>query len=338
MVPSRATQRLSSVGREGTHTMSPYSVFKCSFDEFVGEKMVSSSYSFTILGLSNPRVFLISVIVLFVSACLLFNSSRTLLIDSCIFSIFFSRFLIIFTIIILNSFSGSLLISSSFVWTYVFLVCSFICLVFLYLFIIFFNLLCLGSLFLRLQGWIWRRQWRGLVGYSPWGLEESDTAERLHFPFSLSCIGQGNVNPLQCSCLENPRDRGAWWAANYGVAQSQTWLTRLSSSSSSKVEFFLLCGFCPPKVGPVVCVSFIEGEICAEFLFVCFSSGGQGWVRSSSCLLMFGFVFLFYLLFRWGVLHRVLLVVGWCQVWYSSSFPHVRFYYLILPRISSLVV
>ena len=56
--------------------------------------------------------------------------------------------------------------------------------------------------------------------------------ERLHFDFSLSCIGEGNGNPLQCSCLENPRDAGAWWAAVYGVAQSQTRLKRLSSSSS----------------------------------------------------------------------------------------------------------
>ena len=50
---------------------------------------------------------------------------------------------------------------------------------------------------------------------------------------SLSCIGEGNGNPLQCSCLENPRDGGAWWAAVYGVAQTRTWLKRLSSSSSS---------------------------------------------------------------------------------------------------------
>ncbi|CAI9166627.1 unnamed protein product [Rangifer tarandus platyrhynchus] len=57
--------------------------------------------------------------------------------------------------------------------------------------------------------------------------------ERLHFHFSLSCIGEGNGNPLQCSCLENPRDGGAWWAAIYGVAQSQTRWKRLSSSSSS---------------------------------------------------------------------------------------------------------
>ena len=61
-----------------------------------------------------------------------------------------------------------------------------------------------------------------LVGCSPWGREDLDMTERLHFPFSLSCIGEGNGNPLQCSCLENLRDGGAWWAAVYGVAQSRT--------------------------------------------------------------------------------------------------------------------
>ena len=64
------------------------------------------------------------------------------------------------------------------------------------------------------------------------GSLESDTIERLPFHFSLSCIGEGNGNPLQCSCLENLRDGGAWWAAVYGVAQSQTRLKRLSSSNS----------------------------------------------------------------------------------------------------------
>ena len=92
---------------------------------------------------------------------------------------------------------------------------------------------------------IGRRQWhptpvllpgkshgqRSLEGCSPWGRWESDTTERLHFDFSLSCIGEGNGNPLQCSCLENPRDGGAWWAAVYRVAQSRTWLKWLSSSS-----------------------------------------------------------------------------------------------------------
>ena len=73
--------------------------------------------------------------------------------------------------------------------------------------------------------------WRSLVGCSPWGREKSDTTEWLHLHFSLSCIGEGNGNPLQCSCLENPRDGRARWAAVYGVAQSRTRLKRLSSSS-----------------------------------------------------------------------------------------------------------
>ena len=77
--------------------------------------------------------------------------------------------------------------------------------------------------------------WRSLVGYSPWGREESDTTEQLHFHFSPLGIGEGNGNPLQCSCLENPRDGGAWWAAVYGAAQSRTRLKRLSSSSSSSL-------------------------------------------------------------------------------------------------------
>ena len=75
--------------------------------------------------------------------------------------------------------------------------------------------------------------WRSLLGCSPWGHGESDMTERLHFHFSLSFIGEGNGNPLQCSCLVNPRAGGAWWAAVYGVTQSRTQLKRLSSSSSS---------------------------------------------------------------------------------------------------------
>ena len=71
---------------------------------------------------------------------------------------------------------------------------------------------------------------RSLVGCSPWGRYELDATERLHFHVSLSCIREGNGNPLQCSCLENPRDGGAWWAAAYGVAQNRTRLKRLSRS------------------------------------------------------------------------------------------------------------
>ena len=85
--------------------------------------------------------------------------------------------------------------------------------------------------------------WRNLVGCSPWGHEESDTTERLHFHFSLSCIGEGNGNPLQCSCLENPRDRGAWWVAIYGVAKSWTRLKRLNSSSNVYPYYTLLIEF-----------------------------------------------------------------------------------------------
>ena len=72
---------------------------------------------------------------------------------------------------------------------------------------------------------------RSLEGCSPWGCWGSDMTEQLHFHFSLSCIGEGNGNPLQCSCLENPRDGGVWWAAIYGVTQSQTQLKWLTSSS-----------------------------------------------------------------------------------------------------------
>ena len=100
----------------------------------------------------------------------------------------------------------------------------------------------------------WRRRWhptpvllpgkshgqRSLVGCSPWGHGESDTTERLHFHFLLSCTGEGNGNLLQCSCLENPRDGGAWWAAVYGVAQSRTRLKRLSSSSTLHIYFIFI--------------------------------------------------------------------------------------------------
>jgi len=92
---------------------------------------------------------------------------------------------------------------------------------------------------------------RSLVGCSPWGRQELGTTERLHFDFSLSCIGEGNGNPLQCSCLENPGGGEVRWAAVYGVAQSQTLLKQLSSSSSSSVQPsfpFLLT--CPSPVTP----------------------------------------------------------------------------------------
>ena len=102
---------------------------------------------------------------------------------------------------------------------------------------------------LRFNPWVWKVPWRrkrqptpvflpgkshgqrSLAGRSPSGRYESDMTERLHCHFSLSHIGEGNGSPLQCSCLENPRDGGARWAAVYGVAQSRTRLKPLSSSS-----------------------------------------------------------------------------------------------------------
>ena len=98
-----------------------------------------------------------------------------------------------------------------------------------------------------------------LVGYSPWGREESDTTEQLHFHISLSCIGEGNGTPLQYSCLENPKDRRACRAAVYGVAQSWTRLTRLSNSSILLLQL-LLCSW---------------HEACAWRLFI-------QWVRNLS--------------------------------------------------------
>ena len=107
-------------------------------------------------------------------------------------------------------------------------------------------LVCFPCFFKKIKCYLflsWRRRWRptpvllpgeshgqrSLVGCSPWGRWGSGTTERLHFDFSPSCIGERNGNPLQCSCLENPRDGGAWWAATYGVAQSQTWLKWLGT-------------------------------------------------------------------------------------------------------------
>ena len=70
----------------------------------------------------------------------------------------------------------------------------------------------------------WKIPWMEESGrlHNPWAREELDTTEQLHFHFSLSCIGEGNGNPFQYSCLENPTDRGAWWAAIYWVTQSRT--------------------------------------------------------------------------------------------------------------------
>ena len=114
---------------------------------------------------------------------------------------------------------------------------------------------CLGRQILYYWATRGRRKWhptpvllpgkshgqRSLIGYSPWGREESDTTEWLHFHFSLSYIGERNGKPLRCSYMENPRDGGGWWAAISGVAQSWTQLKWLSSSSSRATREVLTC-------------------------------------------------------------------------------------------------
>ena len=122
---------------------------------------------------------------------------------------------------------------------------------------------------------------RSLVGCSPWGLKESDTTEWLHFHFSLSCIGEGNGNPLQCSCLENPRDRGAWWEAVYGVAQSQTRLKWLNSNSSiiCSILYILLM-----SAGSVVISSYLSDTDDLRLWKNCFCQPYSG---DLSLLIMF---------------------------------------------------
>ena len=134
----------------------------------------------------------------------------------------------------------------------------------------------------------WRRQWhptpvflpgkshgqRSLVGCSPWGRTESDTTERLHFHVSLSCIGEGNGNSLQCSCLENPRDGEAWWSAIYGVAQS--W-TRLSDLAAAAAAVLWAVGASAKKpCGPVsYSIYSSHGAIVSLFLWAAFDHGLQ---------------------------------------------------------------
>ena len=130
-----------------------------------------------------------------------------------------------------------------YMYIYIYISCMYVCIC---VYIFFIHLSTTGLLGRRRQ-WhpipvlLLRKShgWRSLVGYSPWGHYEPDITERLYFHFSLSCTGEGNGNPLQCSCLENPRDSRAWWAAVSGVAQSWTRLKRLSSSSSSSITMLL---------------------------------------------------------------------------------------------------
>ena len=163
-----------------------------------------------------------------------------------------------------------------------------------------------SSVFLT-SAWLyysWRRQWqptpvllpgkshgwRSLVGCTPWSHEESDTTECLHFHFSLSCIGEGNSKTLQCFCLENPRDGGAWWTAVYGVAQSRTWLKWLSMHAcigeGNGNTFPYSCRENPGDRGAWWCAVYGVGQSRTQLKQLCSSSssklvgGGEGLLSS----------------------------------------------------------
>ena len=117
----------------------------------------------------------------------------------------------------------------------------------------------------------WRIPWTEEPGrLQSIGSLESDMTKRLHFHFSLSCTGEGNGNLLQCSCLENPKDREAWWAAVYGVAQSWTRLKRLSSSSSSMVYIDSYSQNKQNKISKIVaCFCRSVSEACLMYILTC---------------------------------------------------------------------
>ena len=129
------------------------------------------------------------------------------------------------------------------------------------------------------------------MGCSPWGHEESDTTERLRFHFSLSCIGEGNGNPLQCSCLENPGDGGAWWAAVSGVAQSGTPLKRLSSSSSNTWPHSPLPQLLLAKVNDDFSVAKAQGHL-TPVITPCPGSTFSSWLLEATVFIPCHFILL----------------------------------------------
>ena len=285
-------------------------------------------------------LFLISVVVLYVSVCLFFNSSRSLLIDSWIFSILFSRFLIIFTTIILNYFSGNLPISSSFIWTSVFLVCSFI------------------SVNISLPFHYF------LLTYCVWGLLFPGFKVEFFLPFGfyppkvgmlrqkLQYFGHlmRRVDSLGKTLMlggiggRRRRDDRGWdgWMASL-TRWTWVWVNSGSWWWTGRPGVLRFMG--SHRVGHdwVTELNWTEGwpsglcELCVGWGLCCFFS--LWWAGLSEvviCMLMTEFVFLSCLLFGWGVLHR--MMVGWCQVLYSSGFLCESSHYLIIPRVSSLVV
>ena len=123
--------------------------------------------------------------------------------------------------------------------------------------------------------------WRSLEGCSPWGRWGSNMTEWLHFHFLLSCTGEGSGNPLQCSCLENPRDGEAWWAAVYGVTQSRTrlkWLSKKNQNEKSLAQFWhIAVNHSNDAVTEVINDSWYnttpEGRLLPNFLRIVFRRG-----------------------------------------------------------------
>ena len=156
--------------------------------------------------------------------------------------------------------------------------------------------------------YLWRRQWhptpvllpgkslgwRSLVGCSPWGRKESDTTEWLHFHFSLSCTGEGNGNPLQCSCLENPRDGGAWWAAIYGVKQSRHDWSDLAAAAAYFIwELYEFSAFHLNKIWQMLRKQ-VEGSYTLPYVFLCACNH----FIFFSIFVLFCFVFVFFIFYH----------------------------------------
>ena len=149
----------------------------------------------------------------------------------------------------------------------------------------------------------WKIPWTEEPGrLQSMGSLESDMTEHLHFHFSLSCIGEGNGNPLQCSCLENPRDGGAWRAAVYGVAQNRTRLKRLGSSRARQIKIMCLCASQISSLLYAVLLSFffLSSKIYLKTWFSeTWRQGYAQWMRtclpeqikSAMCFLPFFFFF-----------------------------------------------
>ena len=160
---------------------------------------------------------------------------------------------------------------------------------------------------------------KSLVGCSPWSREESETTERLHFHFSLSCVGEGNGNPHQCFCLENPREGGAWWAAVHGVTQSGHGFSDLADAS-----FLFFCSF-------ALLYAF---EVVASWRLYGLISGGKDFHRTTKLEIIHIYLYYFSIIVYYKILNMHIIIYeidnkdllftfifnyGWLLNWISES-------------------